>query len=405
MKINRIGVNTAGMMPTVRDMQENGDQIQSADDLFGPEYEVTISEEGRKLMENQTEPDIRGGVRNDEELEMLFRQLEETKKARRERDGYKEELEELEKQIKVMNAAYGRVREDKSYDDPRMKNVVEQQQMLQEEMQEQKDFQEEEGLRRLREAQQMAAVQASQSREEIDENNRDLVTILRTMEEAGKAEDNRKKDSSKEDDDNVSDTGDSASDAIRHSAAGFMKSSLQHERNVEELSNMVGDSGRSFLFQADEIAQNLLKKGRFIKEAIEDESFTNGQIKEMLEIFRGEVRVKCEEAYLPGSFGTQVLRDMRGVKIRHIMDNPLQEMQQVKEGMMQAAADAAFGEARNGSLDETSKELAEEVEELIDERNGIDRTPEEKKEEEREKMQEKLMHPGEEKEEQQGAII
>lgn len=398
MKINRIGVNTAGMMPTVRDMQENGDQIQSADDLFGPEYEVTISEEGRKLMENQTEPDIRGGVRNDEELEMLFRQLEETKKARRERDGYKEELEELEKQIKVMNAAYGRVREDKSYDDPRMKNVVEQQQMLQEEMQEQKDFQEEEGLRRLREAQQMAAVQASQSREEIDENNRDLVTVLKTMEEAEKAGDEQEKDAL-EDDSGVPNTENSASDVIHNSVLGLMKSSLNHEKGVEEISNMVRDSGNWFLSKANGIAQDLLRKSTFMKGAVYDKSFTNVQVDEMMQGFRAEVKVKREEAYILGSFGTQVLRDMRDVKIQRIADNPMQDMQQVKEGMMQAAADAALGEARNSSLDETSKELAEEVEELIDERNGIDRTPEEKKEEEREKMQEKLMHPGEEKEE------
>jgi hypothetical protein len=174
---------------------------------------------------------------------------------------------------------------------------------------------------------------------------------------------------------------------------------------VEEISNMVRDSGHWFLSQANGIAQDLLRKSTFMKGAVYDKSFTNVQVDEMMQGFRAEVKVKGEEAYILGSFGTQVLRDMRDVKIQRIADNPMKDMQQVKEGMMQAAADAALGEARNSSLDETSKELAEEVKELIDERNGIDRTPEEKKEEEREKMQEKLMHPGEEKEEQHGAII
>lgn len=396
MQIKGVGVSTAGMMTGVSGIRENGGFSALEEDMFGPEYKVTISEEGRSLSRQQTaqrETDA-FGAQSSGKTRALLRQLEEDQLAEKKRQGYYDELDELEKQIKVMNAAYGRMRSDLSYNDPLMKELVEQQQLLQEKMQEQKDFQEEESLRRLKEAQRMAAMQASQYQEEIDENNRDLVTMLKTMEEADKAEDAQENGVPENDGDGASDTEYSAGDTIHNSAHWLMKSSLNHEKGVEELSDMVGDSGRWFLSKANEISQNLLKTSASIKAAIADESFTNGQIDEMMESFRREVKAKSEEAYIAGSFGTQVLRDMRDVKLQRIANDPLQAMQQTKNGMVQAAADAVIGEARNSSIDKASDKLAEEVEELIDERNHVDRIPQE--EEEAEKMQNSL--PEEEKE-------
>ncbi len=391
MKIGGIGGIPVGMMTPEQNIPETGDQIQSADDLFGPGYEVSISEEGRKLLEGQTGEEAQKdagsqGIQLDEGTRMLLRQLEEDQQARKTRNGYYDELEELEKQIKVMNAAYGSMNRSKAYNDPLMKEVVKQQQLLQEEMQEQKDFQAEEALKRLKEAQQAAAMRTSRHQEEIDENNRDLVTLLKTVEEAKKAEEEQKDNSVEGEDSSASGTENSASDAIHNSATGLMKSSLNHERGVEELSDMVGDGGHYFLSKADGIAQNLLKKSKLLKVAVQDESFTIGQLEEAMESFRSEVKTNCEEAYIFGSFGTQVLRD---VKLQRIADNPLQSMQQIKDGMMQAASDAALGEARQSGIDKTSEKLADEVEELIDERNGVGRTPEEKKEGEGEEDQEK----------------
>ena len=394
MKVGGIGGIAVGMMTPEQNMPETGDQIQSADDLFGPGYEVSISEEGRKLLEGQTGEEAQKdagsqGIQLDEGTRMLLRQLEEDQRARKTRNGYYDELEELEKQIKVMNAAYGSMNRSKAYNDPLMKEVVKQQQLLQEEMQEQKDFQAEEALKRLKEAQQAAAMRTSRHQEEIDENNRDLVTLLKTVEEAKKAEEEQKDDSVEGEDSSASGTENSTSGAIHNSATGLMKSSLNHERGVEELSDMVGDGGHYFLSKADGIAQNLLKKSKLLKVAVQDESFTIGQLEEAMESFRSEVKTNCEEAYIFGSFGTQVLRDMRDVKLQRIADNPLQSMQQIKDGMMQAASDAALGEARQSGIDKTSEKLADEVEELIDERNGVGRTPEEKKEGEGEEDQEK----------------
>ncbi len=386
MKIGGIGGIPVGMMTPEQNIPETGDQIQSADDLFGPGYEVSISEEGRKLLEGQTGEEAQKdagsqGIQLDEGTRMLLRQLEEDQQARKTRNGYYDELEELEKQIKVMNAAYGSMNRSKAYNDPLMKEVVKQQQLLQEEMQEQKDFQAEEALKRLKEAQQAAAMRTSRHQEEIDENNRDLVTLLKTVEEAKKAEEEQKDDSVEGEDSSASGTENSTSGAIHNSATGLMKSSLNHERGVEELSDMVGDGGHYFLSKADGIAQNLLKKSKLLKVAVQDESFTIGQLEEAMESFRSEVKTNCEEAYIFGSFGTQVLRDMRDVKLQRIADNPLQSMQQIKDGMMQAASDAALGEARQSGIDKTSEKLVEEVQRLIDERNGVDRTPQDEAEE------------------------
>lgn len=379
MKVGGIGGIPAGMMMPERNIQESGDQIQSADDLFGPGYEVTISEEGRKLLEGQTGEEVQKdagiqGTQLDEEAEMLLRQLEEAAEERKIRSGYYDELENvIEKQIKVMNAAYGRMKDSAAYNDPLMKEVVKQQQILQEEMQEQKDFQSEEALKRLKEAQQAAAMQTSRHQEEINENNRDLVTLLKTVEEAEKAEEEQKNNGVENEDSNASDTDNSASDAIHNSAAGLMRSSLNHERGVEELSDVVSDGGHYFLSKADGIAQNLLKKSKALKVAVRDESFTIGELEEAMESFRNEVKIKLEDAYIYGSFGTQVLRDMRDARLQHIADDPLWSMQQTKDGMMQAATDAAIGAARQSSIDEASEKLADEMQRLIDERNGIDR--------------------------------
>ncbi len=395
MLIKGIGVNPADMMPAVEQgIPENAEQVQPEENMFGPEYEVTISEEGRNLSRQQAaQPgaDVQG-AQSDKMAEVMLRQLEEAQFDARTRKGYYDELEELEKQIKVMNAAYGRMRSDKSYNDPLMKELVEQQRQLQEQMQENKDFQEEEALRRLKEAQQIAAMKSAQGKEEVDENNRDLVALLKTMEEAKKAAEELENGASEEDGD-TSGKENSAADAIHNSAAGVMTSSLNHEKGVEELSNKVGDFGHWFLSQADSIAQDLLRQNRFLKEALKDKSFTTGQLGEMMQSYRREVSVKSEEAYIFGSFGTQVLRDMRDVKLQRISDNPLQSMQLTKDGMMQAAVDAALGEARQSSLDETSRELADEVERLIDERNHVDRIPQNKKDGEEYRTQEKLLQP------------
>ena len=132
MQIKGVGVSTAGMMTGVSGIQVNGGFSELEEDMFGPEYEVTISEEGRNLSRQQTAQKEMGviGAQNSGETRALLRQLEEDQLAEKKRQGYYDELEELEKQIKVMNAAYGRMRSDLSYNDPLMKELVEKQQQI-----------------------------------------------------------------------------------------------------------------------------------------------------------------------------------------------------------------------------------------------------------------------------------
>ena len=78
MRVGGFGGIPAGVMMPERNVLEIEDQIRSADDLFGPGYEVKISEEGRKLLEGQTGEEIpkdigAQGTQYDEKVEMLLR--------------------------------------------------------------------------------------------------------------------------------------------------------------------------------------------------------------------------------------------------------------------------------------------------------------------------------------------
>ena len=53
--------------------------------------------------------------------------------------------------------------------------------------------------------------------------------------------------------------------------------------------------------------------------------------------------------------------------------------------MMLSAADATIGEERQGVLNQASQELADEVQELIDKRNDVNRIPEEAEDKEESK--------------------
>ena len=81
----------------------------------------------------------------------------------------------------------------------------------------------------------------------------------------------------------------------------------------------------------------------------------------------------------------QLVRDAKDCESDHFAMNPLLGMEQTRDSMMQSAVDAAFNEASQGKLDETSQELEDKVKELIDERNEINQTkPEEDEEKQKE---------------------
>lgn len=381
MQIKAVTVNAAGLTAAERGIRENGvssinqAKVESSN-MFGPEYKVTISREGKNLSRRQAGAD----AINVKEERRLLRQQEEAELAKEIREGYREKLNEIDKQITDYNTSYAKAEMKKVlYDAALIDETVEEQQKLRTAMQSQKQFQAEENQRRAREAQQMAG-QSAQYKEEIDEGNRELLTLLKTMEEADKAEDEQENGEAKGGGSGTSDRENSAGDVIKTSAAQFMSSSINRENAVEEMLSGVAESGRWFLNTADSITQSVLQKTSDIMAAIENGSFTEEQIAEMMQSLQEGMALNYDNMRDFRGFGLQVMRDAREAEIQHIADDPLKGMQQTKRSMMLSAADAALGEARQGSLDKTSQELADEVKKLIDERNDIDRDLRDKEE-------------------------
>lgn len=381
MQIKAVTVNAAGLTAAERGIRENGvssinqAKVESSN-MFGPEYKVTISREGKNLSRRQAGAD----AINVKEERRLLRQQEEAELAKEIREGYREKLNEIDKQITDYNTSYAKAEMKKVlYDAALIDETVEEQQKLRTAMQSQKQFQAEENQRRAREAQQMAG-QSAQYKEEIDEGNRELLTLLKTMEEADKAEDEQENGEAKGGGSGTSDRENSAGDVIKTSAAQFMSSSINRENAVEEMLSGVAESGRWFLNTADSITQSVLQKTSDIMAAIENGSFTEEQIAEMMQSLQEGMALNYDNVRDFRGFGLQVMRDAREAEIQHIADDPLKGMQQTKRSMMLSAADAALGEARQSSLDKTSQELADEVKKLIDERNDIDRDLRDKEE-------------------------
>ena len=414
MQIKAITVNAAGMMPAGTGIQEKKNQMRPEGGMFGPECRVTISREGRKLSGQQTARSETGNAQSVREERMLLRQEEEADLAAEIREGYREELNEIDEQIKALNASYAsweeEMRGDLEFQESRlgrtMNETVKELKSLKESLEEQKDYQTEEAQRRKREAQQMAMQQSARCNEEIDENNRDLAALLKTIEEVKKAEDGRENDET-EGGSEASGAGDSVSEAIQDSALRFMSSSASREKGVEEMLAHAGESGLFYFDVAEAVTQSVLQKTADIRTALDNEVLTDEQLEEMMQKFREEMELNYKDVKYSRSFGMDVLRTVRGAGIEHVGDDSLKGVEEAKRSMMQSSADAFFGEARKGSLEEKTKELADEVERLIDERNDINKTPEEKKKEreEQEKMQEEMLQPEEEKERQYAAIV
>lgn len=408
MQIKAITVNAAGTMAAGPDIREKGDQVCPEGCLFGPECRVTISQEGRNLSGLRT-AQSEAGVRNDESVRKeraLLRQQDESELAAGIREGYRKELNEIDEQIKALNASYASWEEEMRMDTDfhnsalgdAMKETVKELKSLREAMQEQKDLQTEEAKKRMMEAQQMVMQQSVRCNEEIDENNRDLVTLLRTIEEAEKAEDGQL-DERAESNSDASGAGDSVSGAIRSSALQFMMSSADREKGVEEMLESVGESGRSYFDTADAVTQSVLRKTEDIRAVLDNEVFTDEQIEGMMLKLREEMKADYRDVKYSRSFGMDVLRNVRDARIQRAGDDPLKGAAEAKKSMMRSAADAALGEAGRSGIDKASGELADEVQKLIDERNDVDRTSEEKKEEEeREKLQEELLRQEDRKE-------
>ncbi len=394
MQIRGITINAAGLTGPEQGMQGKvslGAKQGQAEDgnRFGPECKVTISREGRNLSRQQAEKDTRStqGVR---EEKRLLRQQEQMELSKEIRNGYRESLKEIEKQITDYNTSYAKFdAKQVIYDGAMIDETIEEREKLKTTLENQKQFQAEESQRLAREARQMA-LQSAGYQDEIDENNRDLVTLLKAMEEAEKAEEEREGGGAENDAGKTEASGAVASvgDVIKNSAVHFMTSSVNREWNVEERMDHLEASGRWFMETANSITEAVLQRSAEIKASVEDDSFTEEQIAEMMADFQEGMAMNYDNVRAFRSFGLQLRQDMKEIRLQHTADHPLKGMQETKDGMMLAGADAVLGAAGQGKLNEGSQELAEEVKDLIDERNDVDRIPEEEEEVQKEQPEE-----------------
>ena len=384
MQIRTITVNAAGNaignalgignLTAEGTIQGKIQQAASVDNAFGPHCRVTISKEGRRLSDQQTEKKEQPGqsaqsARMEREL---FRRQEEAEQNKHSAEGYREQLEKIEKAMESLNHTY------KAEADT---DIIEKEQEVLRAMREQKQTQMEENQKRAREAQQMA-MQSAKYQEEIDGNNRDILTLLKSLEEAEKAEEEQEcGEVSTDSGSGASGTEHSMGNTIRNSAAQFMTSSLERELGVGEMLDGLIDGGHQLVDEAASITRNVIKESRDIRAALDDEAFTDDERAELMESFQERAGAACLDAKLSRTHGLHILQTARDYKIQRIADDPNRGMQGAKESMMLSAADAVIGEAVQGRLGEASQELKDQVEELIDERNDVDRIHQDNKEE------------------------
>ena len=435
MQIRSITVNAAGLAAGT-DMQGNSPVVKQASpgktvsagtgqtqaggrNTFGAECKVTISQKGKELGSLQQAARTEKSQQSVKAERMIRRSLEEAESDKSTKEGYRDKLDEIDKKISALNSSYSKKKD-------RDETIGKQQEVLRA-MRNLKEFQAEQSQRLEKEARQ-AAMQSAGYQDEIDENNRELLTLLKTMEEAEKAEEERENggeaESGNDGGTSAPGTANSVSDVIKNSAAHYMISSAGREWGIQEAIAGLGDEGRQRLKLADTITRDILDATRNIRTAMDDKLYTDEKIAEMLKLledgttkpgFAEEYRkrgwktgmqLNYDDVEYARGWGLQNLQDAQEVKILHFGESTGRNAQEVQKSLMLSAVDAALGEARQSGIDKASQELEEEVEKLLEERSDADRIRQDKEldEEEQEKkteekeeqteMEEKLSQTG-----------
>lgn len=380
MHTKAITVNAANLM-SVQNVQRNSTPVQVNNNMFTPQYKVTISEEGKRLSRQQTEQS-QGSAQEAAVRKRMLRQDEESERNEKIIEGYHEQLRDIQKQITSINSSFSKETN---------REIIEDEVEVIMDIRKQKQAQLEENQRRAEEARELA-MQSSKYQEEIDGNNRKLWTLLKTLEEAKKAEEEREgiyaEDNS---DSDMSEVEISAGDTIQNSATQFIAASMGRDLYVDRKLEGLRDEGHQFIDFANTITGSILEESKYIIAALDDESYTDDMKAELMDNFQKEAMQSYGDVKKYRGYGLDILQDTRDNKIKRIADNPLSGMQETKDSMMMSASDAILGEARQSHLDEISKEIEDEVRKLIDRRNDVDRISEEEEEkvEEEEKEEEK----------------
>ncbi len=406
MRFTAITVNAAGMAAErgIQGTRSTGTNQMQTENGFGAECKVTISQEGKALSRLQPQAARTEKSVQSLQAEKMMHRSQETEWDKGTREEYRDKLDEIDEKINALNSSYSKKKD-------RDETIGKQQEVLRA-MRNLKEFQAEQSQRLEKEAQQ-AAMQSADYQNEMDENNRELLTLLKTMEEAENAEEERENGEASESGNDgshaASGTANSTSDIIKNSAAHYVMSSAEREWGVQEAIVGLGDEGRQRLKLADTITQNILDTTSDIRAAMDDELYTDEQIGEMVMLLKDGtlkpglaeefskrgwkigMQLNYDDVERARSWGLQNLQDAQEVKILHFGDHSAENAQETKKGMMLSAVDAALGEARQGGLDKASRELEEEVKELVDERSDADRIRQDREqdEEDQEKKTEK----------------
>lgn len=411
MQITAITVNAAGMAAEAgtQRISSTGTNRMQTENVFGPECKVTISQKGKNLSSLQQQAvRTEKNAQSAKEERMVHRSQEEAEHDKGTYEEYRDKLDEIDKKISTLNSSYSKKKD-------RDETIGKQQEVLRA-MRNLKEFQEEQSQRLEKEARQ-AAMQSADYQNEIDENNRELLTLLKTMEEAENAEEERESGGEPESGNGggnaASGTANSVSDVIQNSAAHYMLSSAEREWGIQETIAGLGDEGRQRLKLADTITKSILDTTENIRAAMDDGLYTDEQIAEMMKLLEdGTTKAGLAEEYrkrgwktgmelnyddveYARSWGLQNLQDAQEVKIQNLGGNMAGSVQETQKSLMLSAVDAALGEARQSGIDKASRELEDEVKKLIDERNDADRIRQD-----REQDEEDLEKQTEEKEEQ-----
>ena len=179
MQIKAITINAANLT-TVQNNQSNSTPVQINNTMFTPQYKVTISEEGKRLSSQQTEQS-QESVKEAAVRKRMLRQDEESEQNEKIIEGYRGQLRDIQKQITSIN---------RSFSKETNREIIEDELEVIMDIRKQKQAQLEENQRRAKEARELA-MQSSKYQEDIDGNNRKLWTLLKTLEEAEKAEEER----------------------------------------------------------------------------------------------------------------------------------------------------------------------------------------------------------------------
>jgi hypothetical protein len=377
MKIATNIFNNGTINTTTKSVNTNRTQSKNSN-TTDTGYNITISRKGKDLSKQQTTQ----SVQTTRKEQMLLNQQEKEEQAKKVQNSYRDKLTEINKQLKDLNNSYSR-KQDLTMTEKEKWDIID-------EMQEQKEFQEEESQRLTKEAQKMA-LQYSKCDEKVDENKRDLVALLKIIEESNKDDDEENrtgKSDSSSDDESLQGETKSVGDSIQNVANEYAAQSMRGELGVTDKLTNLADNGKELINKASSMIKNTYDEIENISKALDDDSFTEEEKANMITKFQEGFTPSYKDMKDYRSWGLQNLQDARDLKIQHISDNSLNNMEKTKEDLMQLANASTLGQARYETLDKTSQDLDDEIDKLIDKQKDIDKTKEDEEDKEIEEKKE-----------------